>query len=152
LAGDFSVADTTVNVPHPYLDGLAEKWISMHPGKYEREEAVTYGITLKNGSKLIGVIGLVVTKQFRRAELGYWIGQSFWNQGYTTEAARATVEFGFNILALHKIEASHFYRNPTSGRVLKKIGFVEEGILRDHIIKWGRYEDLVVFGLVSTKK
>jgi ribosomal-protein-alanine N-acetyltransferase len=36
--------------------------------------------------------------------------------------------------------------------VLKKIGFVEEGILRDHIIKWGRYEDLVVFGLVSTKK
>ncbi|MCE0521370.1 MAG: GNAT family N-acetyltransferase [Methylacidiphilales bacterium] len=151
LAGDFTIADTTLNIAHPYPDGLAEEWISTHPAKYEQEESATFAITLKDGGNLIGVVGLISTKRFRRGELGYWITKQFWNQGYATEAARSVVQFGFSQLVLHKIEATHLSRNPASGKVMKKLGFVQEGILRDHIIKWDRFEDLVTYGLISAK-
>jgi RimJ/RimL family protein N-acetyltransferase len=59
------------------------------------------------------------------------------------------IEFGFNQWNLHRIEATYFSRNPASGRVMKKLGMVQEGILRDHILKWNRYEDLVVHGIVN---
>jgi ribosomal-protein-alanine N-acetyltransferase len=149
LAGDFSIADTTLNIAHPYPDGLAEEWISSHPSKYEHEEAVTFAVTLKNNHNLIGVVGLGMNKRFHRAELGYWITKHFWNQGYATEAARAVVRFGFSELALHKIEANHFVRNPSSGRVMIKIGFKKEGILREHIFKWDRFEDIITYGLIQ---
>jgi [ribosomal protein S5]-alanine N-acetyltransferase len=149
LAGDFSVADTTLNIPHPYPDGAAEEFISSHPAKYEKGDAVSFAITLKRDGSLIGGMGLNVNKRFQRAELGYWIATPFWNQGYATEAGRATVEFGFRQWSLHKIEATYLGRNPASGRVMQKIGLVLEGLLRDHVIKWDRYEDIVTCGIVK---
>jgi ribosomal-protein-alanine N-acetyltransferase len=151
MAGDISVADTTVNIPHPYSDGLAEDWISTHPANYAKQESIAYAITLRQGGMLIGVVGLLLIMRFKRAELGYWIGKQFWNQGYATEAGRAMVEFGFGKLGLHKIEANHLRRNPGSGRVMEKIGFEREGILRDHVIKWDRFEDVVTYGLISAR-
>jgi ribosomal-protein-alanine N-acetyltransferase len=151
LAGDFSIADTTLNVAHPYPDGLAEDWISTHPAEYEHERAVTFAVTLKPADTLIGVVGLGSTKRFRRAELGYWIAKRFWNQGYATEAAEAVIDFGFSKLALHKIEANHLIRNPSSGKVMRKLSFEQEGILRDHVIKWDRFEDVVTYGLICQR-
>jgi ribosomal-protein-alanine N-acetyltransferase len=148
LAGDVSIADTTLNIAHPYPDGLAEEWISSHPAQYEQERAATFAVALKETDTLIGVAGLGSTKRFRRAELGYWITKQLWNQGYATEAAKAVIEFGFGQLALHKIEANHLIRNPSSGKVMRKLGFEQEGILRDHVIKWDRFEDVVTYGLI----
>lgn len=150
LAGDFAVADTTLNIPHPYPDGAAEEFISSHPAKYEQSEAASYAITLKRNQSLLGGIGLNVNKRFRHAELGYWIAKPFWNQGYATEAGRAVVEFAFTICGLHKIVATHLARNPASGRVMEKIGFEQEGLLRDHVIKWDRFEDIVTQAIIRT--
>jgi [ribosomal protein S5]-alanine N-acetyltransferase len=58
------------------------------------------------------------------------------------------IEFGFSKLALHKIEANHLSRNPSSGKVLRKLGFEQEGVLRDHVIKWDCFEDVVTYGLI----
>jgi len=149
LAGDFAVADTTLNIPHPYPDGAAEEFFSTHAAKYVLREAATFALTLKENGALIGGMGLHVTKRFRRAEMGYWIAKPFWNQGYATEAGRAVVDFGFTHWALHKIEANHLRRNPASGRVMQKIGLVREGLLRDHVIKWNRFEDIVTYGLIK---
>ena len=149
LAGDKAIADTTLNVPHPYKDGMAEEWILTHQPKFENKEEVTCAIILKPIQKLIGAIGLTIDKRFNRAELGYWVGKEYWNQGYCTEASKVILKYGFYELGLHRIIATHIIRNPASGKVMKKIGMKKEGILREHVIKWDKYEDVVSYGILK---
>jgi len=151
-AGIFEIADTTLNIPHPYPEGAAAEWIGSHPQDFALKKAVHFAITLRKGEQLIGAISLMnIEKNHRKAEMGYWIAKEFWNRGYATEAAEAMVTFGFKELNLHKIYATYFRRNPASRRVLEKIGMQQEGILRSHIQKWDRYEDLVICGLINKK-
>lgn len=151
LAGDKAIADTTTNIPHPYEKGMAGEWISTHRIKFESGESVHFAIILKSTQKLIGAIGLIIDKGFNRGELGYWIGKEYWNQGYCTEAARAVLEYGFSQLFLHKITSSHFARNPSSGKVMSKIGMGKEGFLKKHVAKGDKYEDLVVYGILRNE-
>ena len=151
LAGDKEIADTTTNIPHPYEEEMAEEWISTHRIKFESGECVHFAIILKKKSELIGAIGLIIDKSFNRGELGYWIGRKYWNQGYCTEAAGAVLGYGFNQLLLHKITSSHFARNPSSGRVMRKIGMKKEGFLKKHVPKNGHYEDLVLYGILRNE-
>jgi RimJ/RimL family protein N-acetyltransferase len=148
LAGDRAVADTTLAIPHPYEDGMAEEWIATHQPKFEAGELVTFAITLRDDGKLVGAIGLAVNRRFDSAALGYWVGVSFWNQGYCTEAAIAVINYGFKKLGLNRIHAPHLKRNPASGRVMEKAGMIREGVARQSVKKWGRYEDLVQYGIL----
>jgi ribosomal-protein-alanine N-acetyltransferase len=150
LAGEYAIADTTLNIPHPYEEGMAEAWISTHAAKYAAEELAAFAVTLKDGGTLIGAVGLEIDRRFQRGELGYWIGVPYWNQGFCTEASKAVVDFGFFALGLHKICAHHLTRNPASGRVMQKVGMTREGTLREHVIKWGRHEDVDLHGMIST--
>jgi len=148
LAGDKAIADTTLNIPHPYEKGMAKEWISTHRIKFESGECVHFAIILKSTQELIGVIGLIIDKGFNRGELGYWIGKQYWNRGYCTEAARAVLKYGFSQLFLHKITSSHFTRNPSSGKVMRKIGMKKEGVFKEHVVKRDNYENLVVYGIL----
>ena len=151
LAGDPAIADTTLNIPHPYKDGMAEEWIATHQPKYATGEQVGLAITEKESKLLIGAIGLNLEQRFRRAELGFWIGREFWNRGYCTEAAWAVIEYGFRQLSLNRIHAHHFGRNPASGRVMEKIGMSHEGLLREHVLKGRRFEDSVAYGILKSE-
>ncbi len=148
LAGDRDIAANTLNIPHPYPEGQAEQWIATHEGRFERLEGVTFAIVPRDSETLVGAIGLEVSKQHNRAELGYWIGKFYWNRGFATEAAQAVLEYAFNELGLARVYASHFKRNPASGRVMQKAGMRREGRLRRHIRKWGRYMDLEIYGIL----
>jgi len=149
LAGAREVADTTLTIPHPYLDGVAETWIGTHGDAWERGERVTLAITCE-AEGVVGAISLHLILKHRRAELGYWVGQPFWNRGYATEAVRAVLAFGFETLGLNRIHAAHLSRNPASGRVMQKAGMRFEGTLREHVVKAGRLEDLAEFALLRT--
>lgn len=151
LAGDRAVADTTLNVPHPYEDGMAERWIANHRDWYERDEQVVFAIILRVENALIGAVGLRMDMLDARAELGYWIGRPYWKQGYCTEAARAVVAFGFERLDLNRIFAHHFSRNPASGRVMQKLGMTHEGHLPQHVRKWDVFEDLELYGILKSQ-
>ena len=148
LAGDRAVADTTLNVPYPYEDGLAEKWISNHRDWFDRQEQAVFAVTLRPDGTLVGAVGLRIDADDQRAELGYWIGKPYWNQGYATEAARALLGFGFEQLRLNRVYAHHFARNPASGRVMQKIGMTHEGRLPQHVRKWDAFEDLELYGIL----
>jgi [ribosomal protein S5]-alanine N-acetyltransferase len=148
-AGDKAIVDTTLNIPYPYPDGLAEEWVSSHQPKFEAGESITYAITLKDNDEIIGAIGLMVQKKFNHAELGYWIDKNLWGNGYCTEAAKAMVEYGFNKFGLHKIFAEHIARNPGSGKVMEKLGMKKEGFFKEHVIKWDKYEDVVSYGILK---
>ncbi len=151
LCGDFAIADTTLNIPHPYPEGAAAEFISRHPDAFAERKHAVFALTLKDTGELIGGAGLHdVSPRFNRAEAGYWVARAHWNQGYATEALRAVVAFGFSYWQLHKIVATHLKRNPASGRVMEKAGFVQEGVLRDHVLKWDRFEDIVTCGIIQT--
>ena len=148
LAGERDVASTTRLIPHPYPDGLAEQWIASLPAMYERGEAVHFALALKEGGDLIGSIRLTLSPVDQHAEMGYWIGLPFWNNGYCTEAAAAVLTYAFETLALERVYAHYLARNPASGRVMAKLGMTQEGVLRHHRCKWGQFEDLIVCGIL----
>ncbi len=148
LAGDRAIADTTLNIPHPYPPGAAREWIKGHAPSYRKGEGVIYAVVLRPSGELIGAVGLGLELRFNRAELGYWIGKPYWGQGYATEAAALLLDFGFRTLGLQRIMATHLTRNPASGRVMQKLGMTYEGCLRQHVIKWGIYEDVAVYGIL----
>lgn len=149
FAGDRSVADVTLDIPYPYEDGMAERWIGNHRDWFECGEQAVFAVTLRAETTLIGAVGLRLHPEDGRAELGYWIGKPFWNQGYCTEAARALIDFGFDALELNRIYAHHLTRNPASGRVMQKLGMIHEGHLRQHVKKWDVFEDLEFYGLLK---
>ena len=111
-----------------------------------------FAIVLKDDATLVGAMGLIVNRDHENAELGYWIGKPYWNQGYATEAAQAVVDYAFTALRLRRVFAHHFSRNVASGRVLKKIGMHHEGRLRQHVKKWDRFEDLDTYGIVRADR
>jgi RimJ/RimL family protein N-acetyltransferase len=149
LAGDYDVASTVPGIPHPYEDGMAEEWIRSCYDRFEKDKALDFAITLRTNSTLIGVIGLKLDRENEKGEIGYWVGKSYWNCGYTTEAARAVVAYGFKVLKLNRIHAYHFKRNAASGRVMEKIGMRYEGCLRQHTKRWDNFEDSMVYGILK---
>ena len=142
------MADTTLSIPHPYADGMAEAWIATHEGAWTRHESATLAVTSADFG-VVGAISLRIELSQQRAELGYWIGVPYWGSGYATEAVRAMINFGFDKLSLQRIYAHHFTRNPASGRVMAKAGMQHEGTLRRHFYRWGKPEDVAVWGILA---
>lgn len=151
LAGDRAIADKTLEIPHPYEDGMAEDWISTLPAKFQAGESAVFAVTLRESKRLAGAVGLELDMRFERAELGYWIAKESWGRGYATEAAGAVIAYGFKARRLHRIYATPFKRNPASARVLQKLGMKHEGAAREHVMKWGLFEDLELYGILRTE-
>jgi RimJ/RimL family protein N-acetyltransferase len=148
LAGERAIAATTSTIPHPYPDGVAEAWIAAQPELLARAESLVYAVTLLEDGRLIGAVGLGLQTEHKHAELGYWIGRPYWGKGYCTEAAAEVLHFAFETLRVHRVYAVHFASNPASGRVMQKLGMRYEGRRRQHILKWGRFEDLENYALL----
>ncbi|UCE04405.1 MAG: GNAT family N-acetyltransferase [bacterium] len=149
LAGEKDIAATTLHIPHPYEDGMAEEWIGKHQEEYEKGEQVTFAIVHREEKYLVGAIGLSgIREEHERAEIGYWIGKPYWNQDYCTEAVKAVLQYSFDVLKLNRVYARHFKRNPASGRVMQKVGMKYEGCLRQHFKKWGNFEDSEMYGIL----
>ena len=151
LAGHHAIADTTLTIPHPYEDGMAEQWIGTHGEAYDKGEGLSFAITVRESGALVGAIGIHLAPTHDRAEMGYWIGKPYWGRGYATEAARAVMAYGFDELDLNRVQACHFPRNPQSGRVMQKLGMTLEGILRQHVKKRDRFEDTVMYGILRSE-
>lgn len=149
LAGEREISAYITTIPHPYPDGLAEQWIGTHREDFEQGKGATWAVTLRDGGTLIGAIGLTIHREDERAEMGYWIGRPCWGQGYCTEAARAVLHYGFTALGLNRIYAMHMRPNVASGRVMQKVGMRYEGRLRQHVLKWGVFEDLEVYSILK---
>ena len=136
------ISENTLSLPFPYREENAHFWFKMAEEGFAKKDAYIFAIREKENLKLIGAIGLHLDLTNRKAEIGYWLGKSFWNKGYVSEALQRILQFGFEELHLNKIYASHFPHNPTSGKVLQKNGFEFEGILKQEVLKNGQFLDL----------
>ena len=148
LAGDAAVADTTLNIAHPYPPGAAAAWIATHDAEFEEKEGAVFAVTAQGAGALVGAISVGINPGHRHGEIGYWIGRPFWGHGYATGALRLVLAHCFSRLGLHRVFAHHMARNPASGRVMEKAGMQREGTLRQHVLKSGQYEDIVIYGLL----
>src|SRR5437879_4850947 len=84
-----------------------------------------------------------------RSELGIWICEPLWNQGYGTDAVRTLCGFGFREMNLRRITLHVYDLNPRGVMVYEKVGFREEGRLRGDQFVDGRHVDAIVMGLLA---
>ena len=107
-----------------------------------------WGIELKATGLLIGTCGYCRwDKQHHHAEIGYDLWPDYWGQGLMPEALRALIGYGFEEMALNRIEVTTHTENQRSQRVLAKLGFQWEGLLREYYCRDEVYNDQILFSL-----
>jgi ribosomal-protein-alanine N-acetyltransferase len=97
-----------------------------------------------------GVLRDIVRGDLQYCTLGYTVDHEVSGRGIATEMAGALVEFAFETLDLHRIEACHMPANLASARVLEKLGFEQEGLLRQSLKVQGRWEDHVIVSKINS--
>lgn len=135
LANNKRVWDNLTDLmPLPYSVDDANSFINMAMGSESN-----HIFAIEYDSALCGIIGLNRQSDVFRlsAELGYWIGEPYWNKGIVSIAVRLTVLYGFECLGLERIYACVYDYNKASQRVLEKSGFLFEGRSRKAVIKNG---------------
>jgi RimJ/RimL family protein N-acetyltransferase len=119
---------------------------AMSAGKY-----VCLGIERAADQKLIGECSLFnLVEQCRRAEIGYALSHMAWGRGYISEALGSLLSFGFDSLALNRMEADIDPRNVASEKTLQRLGFKKEGHLRERWIVNGEVSDSGLYGLLAS--
>lgn len=154
-AGNIKIVDTTRTMPHPYFEEDAISWIHMANQGFRQKDNFIFAIRKKANKTFMGGIGLTLNVENNRAELGYWIAEPFWNEGYTTEAVKVILKFGFEELKLNKIIAEYLTTNEASGKVMIKNGMIKEAEFKDHDVKRGytiednKYVSLIQYRLTK---
>lgn len=123
--------------------------IAMMNEKIENNTGINWGITIKGNPKIIGIIGHYrIQPENHRAEIGYMSLPEYNGKGYITEAIRAVVEYGFEQMNLHSIEAVIDPGNTASEKVLQKNGFVKEAHILENELWEGKFWDTVIYSLL----
>lgn len=108
-----------------------------------------WGIVEKETNRLIGTCGFhAISEKHQRAEIGYEIDIPYWGKGYATEAIEALVQFGFEGMNFYRIGANVYPENIGSRKVLEKVGFIHEGLLRGYLYQGGKFHDANVFSIL----
>ena len=128
--------------PSPYGLADADRFIAR-----ASERSPPTSLAIEVDGEAAGGIGLMVHSDVERvsAELGYWLGETYWGRGVMTEAVRAFTDWGFATFPLTRIYALPYATSLASVRVLEKAGFVYEGRLRRNVIKLGQVLDQLVY-------
>lgn len=146
------IADTMISIPHPYPEGEAKRYVSRQIAESQAGQSASFTIRHKSDHSLCGVIEIrAIDQEHAQAELSFWLAAKFWGQGYMSEALKPVLEFGFEVLNLNRLYAYHLVRNLGSCKVLQKNGFLEEGVLRQRVRKWGVFEDVKMWAILQTE-
>lgn len=115
-----------------------------------QEDRIFFVIERLDDGSPIGGCGLMdMEPAVRKAVFGIWLGRSFWDAGYGTDATRTACRFGFRYLNLQRIELNVFASNPRAVRTYEKVGFAREGTRRRDGFVGGRYVDSYLMSLLA---
>jgi ribosomal-protein-alanine N-acetyltransferase len=113
-------------------------------------EFAQWAIARRSDDLMIGSCALFAYQQaHRRAAIGYALVSAHWGQGFAQEALRLVLDHAFNVLDLHRLEADVDPRNAASTRLLEKLGFVREGVLRERWHVGGEIQDSAIYALLA---
>ena len=134
-------------LPYPYTENDAEDFIRAMLSA-DKDSTFAFAITLDD--KVIGSIGVFRQENIhsRTAEMGYYIGEPYWGNGYMTNAIKQVCEYVFENTDIIRIFAEPFAHNTASCRALEKAGFQYEGTLKSNAVKCGNIVDMKMYALV----
>jgi [ribosomal protein S5]-alanine N-acetyltransferase len=116
---------------------------------FERDLGIRWGIARKQDNVLIGSCGFTWIKEANAAEIGYELSSQFWKQGIMSEALRSILHYGFENKGLDFVVAKVMLENLASKKLLEKLGFSSQGILKQHGFWKGKHHDLERFVLTK---
>ena len=119
---------------------------------FKNRSCIRWGITRQDSGYLIGSCGLYgFHAWYRRASIGYELARDHWRHGIMTEALGVMIDFGFGEMELNRLQALVMPGNSASIKMLEKLGFQNEGLLKEYH-KWGSqgFVDLCMFSLLRT--
>jgi ribosomal-protein-alanine N-acetyltransferase len=130
----------------------AEAMVERAEAAFAAKTSIRWGLVLRDSGELVGAANLhSLDEQSRRGEIGYVLGRSHWGHGYNNEALTRILDFGFDDLGLHRVEAELDPRNEASARAVERLGFVREGLLRERWIVEGEISDSLMVGLLRSE-
>jgi RimJ/RimL family protein N-acetyltransferase len=134
-------------IPHPYPENGARLFIEM--SRMEREIGKSYHQVILNNKTVVGVCGLMNIISGECAELGYWIGRSYWGKGFASFAVEMILPVAFEHLQLQRVYATVLEFNKASMRVLEKNGFSFQRKEPHHSLKWSPDVQLQVYEITK---
>ena len=144
-ANNFNVARfMTDGFPHPYTNENGKSFL-----EFAAKDTPINNFAIDIQGEAAGGIGIRLQSDIHKknAEIGYWLGESFWGKGIITEAIKEIIEFGFENYDINRIFAKPFGTNPASQRVLEKSGFKLEGKFEKTLLKNGEYLDELIYAI-----
>ncbi|HLD84747.1 MAG TPA: GNAT family protein, partial [Coxiellaceae bacterium] len=115
------------------------------------KQGVYWTIAKKSDNQMIGAIGLYVNNMHHRAEITYDLARDYWRQGITKKAILAVVQFAFANMEMVRIEAVTRHENTASSELLKSVGFIHEGTLKQYRYYNEKAWDVEMFAMVRDR-
>ncbi len=149
---DKEIYKYTRRIPHPYKKKHAVDFVKSTFEHRKNKTAYQFAIADKVTDKVIGGIGLMnFDWDNKNAELGYWLGKKYRGNGYITEAVNLILRFGFTELKLNRVWAAAFETNMPSIKVLQKNNFQYEGLMRETVLKFGKWQSSVLYSMLKSE-
>ena len=136
--------------PPPTTPQGFEKFISWARRERQMGNQFTFGIVPDGCDHAVGLVQVrAIAPNFSVAEWGFAVGSPFWGTGVFLAGARMTIDFAFQHTAVNRLEARAVVQNGRGNGALRKLGAVQEGVLRGSLLKDGKYLDQVLWAIVS---
>ncbi|TDL65171.1 N-acetyltransferase [Rhodococcus qingshengii] len=124
--------------------------IDWYQSIYDEGSGIRWGITIKDSDKVIGSCGFLNMKsKHHRAEVGFELSKDYWGKGIASEALEAMVKYGYLHYQLERIEALIEPKNIPSQKLVERLGFIREGLLRHYEFTCGKFDDLYIYSILK---
>ena len=138
-----------ISPPPPTVEGF-EKFIAWTHRQREAGKSLAFGVTLRGSDTVIGLFQVRSSSNaFDIAEWGFALGSDYWGTGIFQDAAHLVLDFAFDVLGVRRMEAKAAVKNGRGNGALRKMGAVQEGILRGSLLKDGKYLDQIMWSIVA---
>jgi RimJ/RimL family protein N-acetyltransferase len=142
VSSDPAIARNTARIPWPYTLEDAQQFLGLEQDPHA--PACLVFARTSGAPRLVGSVG--IHPDGHGMELGYWIARPYWGLGFATEAAAGLLRAARGSLQLERVHSGHFADNPTSGRVLRKLGFRPTGrVVKRHSVARGGAVDCLLY-------
>jgi len=151
-AKDKDIIKYTFVIAPPFGLKEAKGFIKKAQQEIRLKIAYEFGVELIKTKELIGTINLFnISKKNKNAEIGIWLAKNYWGKGFSDEALKLMLDFGFKKLGLKRIQARVLHKNVAAQKLMKRAGFKLEGRLRKKTFLHNQWFDDLIYGLLSSE-
>jgi len=117
---------------------------------YRYKRSIYWALARRDNNRLIGSCGFNYwNRDHARTEISYDLHKKYWGKGIMSQTVKAVLAFGFSRMDLHRVEATVTPTNKASFRLLRKMGFQKEGVLREQKLLHGKFHDAIILSLLQ---